>query len=79
MNVSGRLISLRRRSVLRLWYICGLVWSKTIFWKISQKSEPSADFTRFGHFHFFTFFHFDRSMCICSMGPGDFIAYVNPK
>ena len=33
MNVSGKLISLRRRSVLRLWYICGLAWSKTTFWK----------------------------------------------
>ena len=47
-----------RRSVLRLWYICGLAWSKTTFGKISQKSEPSADFTRFGHFHFFNLFHF---------------------
>ena len=33
MNVSGRLISLHRRSVLWLWYICGLAWSKTKFWK----------------------------------------------
>ena len=66
---------------------------RRIFGKISQKSEPSADFTRFGHFHFFNLFHFlatpdliiyvsphetpHRSMRICSMGPGDFITYVN--
>ena len=68
---------------------------RRIFGKISQKSEPSADFTRFGNFHFFIFFYFlvtpdliiyvsphetpDRSMRICSMGAGDFITYVNPN
>ena len=68
---------------------------RRIFGKISQKSEPSADFTRFGHFHCFNLFHIlatpdliiyvslhetpNRSMRICSMGPGDVITYVHPN
>ena len=42
------------------------------FGKISQKSEPSADFTRFGHFHFFIF-------VFTFLASPEFITYVNPK
>ena len=51
-----RLISLRRRSVLWLWYIFGFPVPRQFFGKICRKSELSADFMRVGLFPFFTFF-----------------------
>ena len=53
-DVLRRLISLRRRSVLWLWYIFGLLCSTSNVWKNLPESEPSADFMRVGLFLFFT-------------------------
>ena len=58
MNVSGRLISLRRRSVLWLWYICGLAWSKTNFWKNQSEKWTLCGLHAFRPFPLFHFFHF---------------------
>ena len=94
INVSGKFISLHRRSVFDSGTSVSVRGLRRIFGKISQKSEPSADFTRFGNFHFFNFSTLvtpdliiyvsphetpDRSMPICSMGPGDLITHVDPK